>query len=91
MLFLAVLAMPIGYYTILRFLVSISAGIIFWQHYKFGNKTLMVLFGITVLIFNPIIPIYLMNKDIWIPIDLVVGCLFLYQIFKFLIPVQNIK
>jgi len=80
MLFLAVLAMPIGYYTLLRFLVSISAGIIFWQHYKASNNTLMVLFGITVLIFNPIIPIYLMNKNIWIPIDLICGILFLHQI-----------
>jgi len=83
MLFLAVLAMPIGYYTLLRFLVTISAGIIFWQHYKASNKTLMVLFGITVLIFNPInpiYPIYLINKNIWIPIDLICGILFLHQI-----------
>jgi len=79
MLFLAVLAMPIGYYTLLRFLVSISAGIIFWQHYKVSNKTSMILFGITILIFNPIIPIYLMNKNIWIPIDLICGILFMHQ------------
>jgi hypothetical protein len=39
----------------------------------------MILFGITVLIFNPIIPIYLMNKNIWIPIDLICGILFIHQ------------
>jgi hypothetical protein len=91
MLFLAVLAMPIGYYTLLRFLVSISAGIIFLQHYKASNNTLMVLFGITVLIFNPFIPIYLMNKNIWIPIDLIVGSLFMYQILRYSIAEQKIK
>lgn len=91
MLFLAVLAMPIGYYTILRILVTISAGIIFWQHYEADNKSFMVLFGTTFLVFNPIIPIYLINKNIWIPIDIFAGCLYLYQIFKFSIPVLKIK
>jgi len=83
--------MPIDYYTLLRFLVSVSAGIIFWQHYKSRNNTLLVLYGITVLIFNPIIPIYLMNKFIWIPIDLIAGSLIIYHIFRYSAAEQNTK
>ena len=43
----------------------------------------MIIFGVIGIIFNPIIPIYLNNKDIWTPIDIVVAVLILVKVLTF--------
>ena len=68
MLFLGVLPLPIEYYDILRFVVSIAALInIFQERYIFVP---------VLVLFNPIIPVYLYDKAIWVIIDIVSGLLF---------------
>tara|TARA_B100001175_G_C19497244_1_gene636054 strand:+ start:2165 stop:2419 length:255 start_codon:yes stop_codon:yes gene_type:complete len=68
MLFLGALPLPMDYYSILRLAVSIAAIInIFNERYIF----------IPVLVlFNPIIPIYLYSKAAWVIIDIIAGMLF---------------
>ena len=68
MLFLGALPLPMDYYSILRLAVSIAAIInIFNERYIF----------IPVLVlFNPIIPIYLYSKAAWVIIDIIDGMLF---------------
>jgi hypothetical protein len=68
MLFLGALPLPIEYYDILRFVVSIAAIInILNERYIF----------IPVLVlFNPIIPVYLYSKAAWVIIDIISGMLF---------------
>ena len=68
MLFLGALPLPIEYYDILRWAVSITAIInIFKEKYIF----------IPVLVlFNPIIPVYLYSKVVWVIIDIISGMLF---------------
>ena len=67
-LFIVVLPMPIDYYYILRFAVSVVELLnIFKEKYIY----------IPILIkFNPIIPVYLYDKAIWAIIDIVAGMVF---------------
>ena len=68
LLFLAVLPLPIEYYEILRFIVSIAALInIFQERYIFVP---------VLILFNTIMPVYLYDKAIWAIIDIVSGLLF---------------
>jgi len=83
MLFLAVFSLPIGYYTLLRLIVSLTAGIVCFSYYKSDISLMMILSGIIVLVFNPIYPIYLGDKSIWMPIDIITGCFFVYEAITF--------
>lgn len=79
LLFLAVTNMPIGYYTLLRILVPIGAGIVIIQELKNGVGLWVIIFGITAVLFNPIVPIYLGQKENWLLIDIISGVLFLIK------------
>lgn len=75
LLFIAVLKLPIEYYTFLRIVVFIGALLVI---ISLSKKTIwVIIFGIIAILFNPIIPIYLYFKSYWVPIDIVVGILFL--------------
>lgn len=81
-LLLALAPLPIGYYTFLRILVTISSIFIIAKELKIGLTIWFIFFGITAIIFNPIIPIYLYQKSLWMPIDIVAAILFLSYSFK---------
>ena|SRR6218665_656239 len=79
--FIAVLPLPLPYYTFLRIIVFVAATI---AVYHFGRQKeihWVIVFGIILILFNPIFPIHLYRKSIWIPIDIVTGILFLLLIF----------
>lgn len=76
LLFIGVVSLPISYYTFLRIAVSIGAGIICYQEWNNPSKSWFIVFGIIFVLFNPIIPIYLRNKGIWIPLDIIAGIIF---------------
>lgn len=78
-LFVAVLKLPIEYYTFLRIVVFIGAILVITALSK--KIIWVILFGIITILFNPIIPVYLYFKSYWIPIDIVVGILFLLLLF----------
>ncbi|MCL6296274.1 DUF6804 family protein [Jejuia spongiicola] len=79
LLFIAVLKLPIEYYTFLRIAIFIGALLVI---ISLSKKIIWVIvFGIITILFNPIIPIYLYFKSIWIPIDIVTGILFLLLFF----------
>lgn len=69
---------PYGYYILLRWIVSISAGILIYKYYEQKIQSWMILFGIVAILFNPIAPIYL-DKGIWVVIDFIVALLFLFS------------
>lgn len=76
MLFLGVLTLPYGYYTLLRIVVF---GVFFFAafvSFDRKNKTLPWVYGLLALIFNPIIKIHL-PKEFWIFIDIGAGALLL--------------
>lgn len=75
--FIAILKLPIGYYTFLRIVVSLSSILIIYNFIKYKNYSWVLVFTILLFLFNPIIPIYLHKKSFWIPLDIITGLIFL--------------
>ncbi|MCL6523662.1 MAG: hypothetical protein K6T34_03275 [Thermoflavifilum sp.] len=76
LLLLALVDLPIGYYTFLRIVVTIGAGAVLITEFKNGINFWIIVFGLIAILFNPLIPIYLGYKEAWIPIDLIAAILF---------------
>lgn len=82
LLFSAVFYLPISYYRFLRVIIFIGALLVVYKNRKewlFWS----VLFSIIAILFNPILPIYLYKRSIWMPIDIIVGILFLIDGFLY--------
>lgn len=71
---------PYGYYVVLRWIVSISAGYIAYKYYEQKVQSWTIVFGIITILFNPIAPIYL-DKSTWVIFDFLTAILFLYPFF----------
>jgi hypothetical protein len=82
LLFVAVCNLPNGYYTFLRILITCGAIIVLVSEMKNDVNLWGIAFLVIALLFNPFIPIYLYKKEIWMPIDLFIGLLFLIYGFK---------
>lgn len=78
LLFIAVLPASRDYYWTLRTLVFLGAILVILQN--FSQPLWVVLFGAVLVLFNPIFPIYLYRKVLWMPIDIAVGLLFLIEV-----------
>jgi hypothetical protein len=74
--------MPIGYYTFLRIIVTIGAVAVIVQEYNGEIIPWIILFGIIAIIFNPIIPVYLHDKEIWAVINFIAAILFGVKAFN---------
>lgn len=81
LLLLAIANLPIGYYTFLRIIVTIGAIVVIIGEFEKGLSIWIILFGIIAILFNPIIPVYLYNKAIWIPIDIATAIIFGMKVF----------
>lgn len=79
LLFVGIANLPIGYYTFLRIIVSISAVYVVASEYQNEITSWIIAFGIIAIIFNPIIPIYLHDKSLWKIIDFAAGILFVVK------------
>ena len=75
LLFIAVFNLPIEYYSFLRLVVFIGAIVMIMDNLK--NPPWLLIFILIAFLFNPIIPVYLLNKLYWIPIDIISGVFFL--------------
>ncbi len=82
LLLLGIASLPIGYYTLLRIVVCITAGIVIYSEFQSALTVWIIVFGIMAILFNPIIPVYLDNKGAWIPIDLICGIICLIKAFS---------
>jgi uncharacterized membrane protein len=80
--FLAILKFPIGYYTFLRILVSVGALLAIYNFQKIKVYGWVVIFAIILVLFNPLFPIYLYRKIIWMPLDILTALLFLLVFFR---------
>jgi hypothetical protein len=89
-LLIGVADMPGGYYTFMRIVVSLSSGIIAYTSYKQNDRIDIwtVLFSLMLILFNPIIPVYLHDKDVWMILDIAGAALFGIKGF---ISVRNSK
>jgi hypothetical protein len=74
---------PYGIYTLLRIVVTLSAAFVIYDNYKKLNKVnvTIVIFSIILIVFNPLFPIRL-NKELWLPIDLITAAIYFYHYIK---------
>ncbi|MGM0409086.1 MAG: DUF6804 family protein [Bacteroidota bacterium] len=82
LLFIGAADLPIGYYTLLRITTFIGAGTVIVTEFDKGINFWIVLFTLTGILFNPIIPVYLHNKEGWIVLDILGGILFVTKFFE---------
>ena len=75
LLLLAAFNLPISYFSFLRFVVTLGAIIIIIK--KFKSLFHILTFLLIAYLFNPLFPVYLYDKTIWIPIDILTALLFL--------------
>lgn len=76
LLLLALVDLPIGYYTLLRIAVTIGAVTIVVTEFENGINFWVIAFGLIAILFNPLIPVYIGDKSAWMPIDLITAILF---------------
>lgn len=81
-LFLSFLPFPIEYYFFLRIIITLGAITILLKEYKHGITVWFILFISIAILFNPIFPIYLGLKSLWLPFDIITGILFMLYIFR---------
>lgn len=83
-LLVSCLPFPYGFYTLSKLIVFISMGILIYDLYKFkhNNSNQIIIYGIIALLFNPLFPIYLNDKLLWVIIDLGLGIYFMRKYFK---------
>ena len=69
--------LPTGYYTLVRIAVCFMSALSCYWSYKSDDKVgiATVLFGVLTLLFNPIIPVYLHDKEVWTIIDITAAIL----------------
>jgi len=77
------ISFPYGFYTFLRLIITISAAVIIFHNFKiFGEfNEISILFGIILILYNPIIPVHL-SREIWLPINLITSGIYIYGYFK---------
>ncbi len=77
----AMLPLPVGYYTLLRFVVCGVAVYIAYLAYEYRQMWAMWTFGLMAVVFNPIIKIYL-GREVWLAMDLLALVLFVVALIK---------
>ena len=80
-LFMGLIDLPIGFYTLLRIVVTIGSVAVVVTEYENGLNFWVITFGLIAIVFNPLIPIYLNDKSAWIPIDIFSGIIFVIKSF----------
>ncbi len=75
--FIGIFKLPIEYYTFLRILVSAGTLLVLYHTITSRQPYFSIVFLAILILFNPVFPIYLYRKGIWIPIDTITGILFL--------------
>ncbi|MDE5432542.1 DUF6804 family protein [Elizabethkingia meningoseptica] len=75
--FVAILRLPIDYYTFLRIIVFTGAAIAIYHLIRNKIYFWAGIFGCVLILFNPLFPVYLHRKTLWMPLDVITGILFL--------------
>ena len=70
------LPMPYGYYNLSRLVVCVCAIYFAYQLFQKEEKTFVWVFGFLAVLYNPIIPVYLYDKEIWMVVNIITGIVF---------------
>jgi hypothetical protein len=67
---IGILPMPYGYYMLSRLIVSAGALYFAFHFYKINDNFKVWVFGFLVVLYNPIIPISLGSKELWMIVNI---------------------
>jgi hypothetical protein len=84
MLFGALGQWPYGYFVLLRWVVTAGAIILAINAFEKNIDWAKVVFIFIAILFNPIALVHL-SREIWIPIDVIAGVIFVFAYFKVII------
>tara|TARA_B100000945_G_C20048125_1_gene442234 strand:- start:251 stop:544 length:294 start_codon:yes stop_codon:yes gene_type:complete len=70
------LAMPYGYYTLSRFVVCGCSLYFAYNLYKQKDISFVWIFGFFAILYNPIIPVHLYEKEIWMVVIFITAIVF---------------
>jgi len=73
---IGVFELPYGYYTLLRICLCGAAIAVIFLAYDSLNEVSRWLFGAIAVLYNPIIPIYLGDKSVWIVLNVITVLVF---------------
>ena len=76
---IGLLNVGIGYYTILRIMITIGAILILINEPKKEFSFWVISSVLIAIVFNPIIPVYLQDKSIWMILDIIVATWFIIK------------
>lgn len=82
-LFIGVANLPIGYYTFLRIIITVVALVIIIVEHKNGLSFWNIVFALIAILFNPLFPVYINDKETWNIIDIICGALFMIRASKY--------
>jgi len=71
--------LPAGYYTFLRIVVTITSGVLVFTEIKSGFNFWVIVFCLTAILFNPVIPVHFNDKTIWAVTDFICGVIFIVK------------
>ncbi len=74
--------LPYGFFTLLKLIVFFTNIYLVWLALKSKNLLWIWIYGLIVILFNPIIPIHF-ERDIWVIIDVFTAFLLIISIFIF--------
>ena len=80
MALVAIADLPYGYYTLMRLVVCATAVFVLVVAARSRQMWAVWLFGMTALLFNPIVPVHL-TKGMWQPIDFIAGTMLVTAAF----------
>jgi len=78
LLLIGIAELPYGYYTFLRIVVFLVSLYSAYQIKDAGKNVWILLYVGLAILFNPIIPIYLYDKEVWMVIDGLAGIFMLF-------------
>jgi len=82
LLLIAPLKLSSTYYHFLRITISTISILYLYLNLKKEFDFKNIIFGTTLILFNPIFPIYFYTKKIWTPIDFLIGIFFILMALK---------
>lgn len=80
-MFGCLLAMPYGYYQLVRFIALIGFGVLAYQANQQSRQTEMIIYGALALLFQPLFKIAL-GRELWNIVDVIVGICLLLSLFQ---------
>jgi len=76
---------PVGFDTFVKMIICFSSGTIIFYGFKSakGINETIVIFSLILILFNPVVPIYL-DRELWLLINLLTSGIYIYGYFNVL-------